>query len=134
MELNQYINKLLEKESFRKEHEKQKLTFEMARQVIHLRISRNKTQKELARLVKTKQPSIARIESGNSLPSLKMLEKIAKALNAKFVPPTFEPLENDTSANSPTITNKSHQENYTQKQQEPYIFIPKGITPTITNQ
>jgi len=118
MELNQYINKLLEKKSFRKEYENQKLTLWIAGEVIRVRISKNKTQKELARLVKTKQPSIARIESGNSLPSLKMLEKIAKALGMKFIPPMFESQEN----NSPTDSNKISN-NYTPNQQEPCIFI-----------
>ncbi len=96
MELNQYINKLLEKESFRKEYENQKLTLWIAGEVIRVRISKNKTQEELAHLVKTKQPSIARIESGNSLPSLKMLEKIAKALGVKLIPPSFENIKNNS--------------------------------------
>lgn len=119
MELNQYINKLLEKESFRKEYEKQEPIFDIARQVIHLRISRNKTQEELARLVKTKQPSIARIESGNSSSSLKMLEKIAKALGGKLVVSLID----CSPVSSSTITNINHIENYVQKQQEPYVFV-----------
>lgn len=119
MELNQYINKLLEKESFRKEYEKQELTFDIAKQVIHLRISKNKTQEELAKLVKTKQPSIARIESGNSLPSFKMLEKISKALGGKLVVSLID----CSPVSSPTITNISHLNNYTQEQQDPWVFI-----------
>lgn len=117
MELNQYINKLLKKESFRKEYEKQEPIFDIARQVIHLRISKNKTQKELARLVKTKQPSIARIESGNSFPSLKMLEKIAKALGVKLIPPTFEYQKNNSLTNSNPTNN-----DYTPSQKGQYFY------------
>jgi len=121
MELNQYINKLLEKESFRKEYEKQEPILDIARQVIHLRISKNKTQEELAKLVKTKQPSIARIESGNSSPSFKMLEKISKALGGKLVVSLID----CSPVNSPTITNISisHLNNYTQEQKDPWVFI-----------
>jgi DNA-binding XRE family transcriptional regulator len=52
-------------------------------QIARLRIARGLTQTQLAELVGTRQPSIARIESGKSLPSLSFLERVATVLNAR---------------------------------------------------
>lgn len=51
-------------------------------QVARLRILRGLTQFQLAEMVGTKQPSIARLENGESAPSLSFLEKVAEALGA----------------------------------------------------
>lgn len=53
-------------------------------QVARLRILRGLTQAQLAELVGTRQPSIARLENGTSIPSLTFLNKVATALNAKI--------------------------------------------------
>jgi DNA-binding XRE family transcriptional regulator len=58
------------------------LELEIGYQVARLRISQGLTQEELAERVSTRQPSIARLESGRSLPSLSFLKKIADALDA----------------------------------------------------
>ncbi|MDO8754885.1 MAG: helix-turn-helix transcriptional regulator [Anaerolineales bacterium] len=52
-------------------------------QIARLRIARGLTQAQLAEMVGTQQPSIARIESGNALPSLLFLERVASVLNAR---------------------------------------------------
>lgn len=52
-------------------------------QVARLRILRGLTQAQLAELVGTRQPSIARLENGSSTPSISFLNKIAEALDAK---------------------------------------------------
>jgi len=52
-------------------------------QIARLRIARGLTQAQLAELVGTRQPSIARIENGNTLPSLSFLERVASVLNAR---------------------------------------------------
>ncbi len=46
------------------------------------RIKRNLSQRELAHKAGVKQPSVARVESGTVMPSLKMLSRLAKAMNA----------------------------------------------------
>jgi predicted transcriptional regulator len=56
--------------------------FESAYQIARLRIKRGLTQAQLAELVGTKQPSIARLESGTVEPSLSFLRKVAAALDA----------------------------------------------------
>lgn len=53
-------------------------------QIARLRIQRGLSQAQLAELVGTQQPSIARVENGSSLPSLSFLQKIAAALNARI--------------------------------------------------
>jgi DNA-binding XRE family transcriptional regulator len=53
-------------------------------QVARLRMLRGLTQTQLADMVGTRQPSIARLENGSSTPSLFFLSKIAEALNAKI--------------------------------------------------
>jgi DNA-binding XRE family transcriptional regulator len=56
---------------------------EPGHQIARLRIQRGLTQAQLAEMVGTRQPSIARIESGKSLPSLSFLERVAQVLNAR---------------------------------------------------
>jgi len=53
-------------------------------QVARLRMLRGLTQAQLAELVGTRQPSIARLENGTSAPSLSFLTRIAEALGAKI--------------------------------------------------
>jgi DNA-binding XRE family transcriptional regulator len=52
-------------------------------QIARLRIQRGLTQAQLAEMVGTRQPSIARLENGSSVPSLSFLDRIAKALDAR---------------------------------------------------
>jgi len=58
---------------------------EPAHQVARLRIMRGLTQKELADLVGTKQPSIARLESGGGLPRLSFLRRVVEALGGRVI-------------------------------------------------
>ena len=53
-------------------------------QIARLRIARGLTQTQLAQMVGTKQPSIARLEKGESKPNLAFLEKLARALGAQL--------------------------------------------------
>ena len=47
------------------------------------RIAKNFNQRQLAKKIGIKQPSLARIESGTAQPSFSLLTKIAKALELK---------------------------------------------------
>jgi transcriptional regulator with XRE-family HTH domain len=53
-------------------------------QVARLRILRGLTQAQLAALVSTQQPSIARLENGETVPNITFLERVAAALNARL--------------------------------------------------
>lgn len=57
---------------------------EPAFQIARLRIERGLTQAQLAELVGTKQPAIARLESGQTKPSLDFLERLAEALGTRL--------------------------------------------------
>jgi len=58
---------------------------ETAYQVTCLRIERGLTQQQLAELVGTKQPSIARLESGKGAPNLAFLQRVVVALGGRVV-------------------------------------------------
>jgi len=53
---------------------------ETAYQIACLRIERGLTQEQLAGLVGTEQPSIARLESGRGAPGLPFLKRVVEAL------------------------------------------------------
>ena len=53
-------------------------------QVARLRMLRGLTQAQLAEMVGSRQPSIAKLENGTGAPSLSFLTKIAEALGAKI--------------------------------------------------
>jgi DNA-binding XRE family transcriptional regulator len=63
---------------------------QLARRIRELREAKHLSQDELARRAGTKQPAIARLESGRVLPRLDLLQKVATALEARlalnFVP------------------------------------------------
>jgi DNA-binding XRE family transcriptional regulator len=56
---------------------------EPAYQLARLRIIQGITQTEVARRAGTRQPSIARLERGQSTPDLDFLRRVANALGAK---------------------------------------------------
>jgi len=56
----------------------------LARKVRQLREQQNMSQEQLAALVNTKQPAIARIESGKVMPRLDLLQRIAAALGMRL--------------------------------------------------
>ena len=74
---------------FKEEYLKSDLRFDVSQLIAQARYHKNLSQEKLAELVGTKQPSIARMESGKTLPSLSFLEKIAEALGTHLVAPKF---------------------------------------------
>jgi ribosome-binding protein aMBF1 (putative translation factor) len=72
--------------------------------IAEARIHAGLTQEKLAKKLKTKQSSIARIERGTSLPSLSFLFKIAKALDTYLIAPKFGFMENQNKHPSPCPT------------------------------
>lgn len=59
---------------------KRDMAHQIGMEVENARIFHGMTQKQLAKKIGTLQPAIARIESGSYLPSLRMMQKIAKVL------------------------------------------------------
>ena len=69
---------------YRAEYEASSLEFDMARLLIEARVSSGLTQDELAKRMGTSQSTIARLESGSSLPSIRTLVKYAEATSCDF--------------------------------------------------
>ncbi|OZB75063.1 MAG: transcriptional regulator [Halothiobacillus sp. 14-55-98] len=57
--------------------------YTLARELIAARVRAGLTQTQLAERMNTTQSTIARLESGKSLPSLRTLQRIAKATNSR---------------------------------------------------
>ena len=82
MDWKEHKKQLMKDPEFRKEYEALEPEYQLAATLIRLRLAKGLTQEELARVLNTKQASIARLESGSSLPSLTMVKKVAEALEA----------------------------------------------------
>lgn len=63
-------------------YEQENLERELGRQILRLRQLRGWTQEQLAEALNTKQPAVARLESGTYRPSLATLDRICQALDA----------------------------------------------------
>ena len=93
MDWKEYKKKRFKEDlELKKEYDELELEYRIIGQIIDLRTEKKITQKQLAKLMNTKQPSIARFESGNYNPTLDFLKKIAKVLDSdldiKFIPRT----------------------------------------------
>ena len=78
-----FLKKQMKNKEFKKEYNELEGEFELAKEIIKMRINADLTQKQLAELAGTSQPAIARLESGNYKNlSLSSLRKIGKALGA----------------------------------------------------
>ena len=73
---------LMQNPEFKREYENLEPEYKFAVNLIRLRLAKGLTQEDLARMLNTKQESIARLESGGSLPSLTTMKKIANVLDA----------------------------------------------------
>lgn len=77
--------KWLEEPKYRKAYEALEEEFALASSVIDVRNRAGLTQQELARKMGTTQPVVARLESGRSRPSMRTLERLAKATGSRLV-------------------------------------------------
>lgn len=75
---------LMQDPEWKKEYDALEVEFSIITQMLEKRLAKGMTQKQLAEKVGTKQSAIARLESGNSNPSVAFLEKISKALGGKL--------------------------------------------------
>lgn len=79
-----FKKQLLRDKHIKKAYDELGPEFEIAALLIKQRLQRKITQKELAKLMGTKQSAISRFESGTYNPSVVFLYKIAEALDAKL--------------------------------------------------
>ncbi len=69
---------------YRDAHGALQAEFELARQLINTRLKSGLSQAQLAEKMGTSQSTIARLESGSSMPSIRTLLKFAEATNSEF--------------------------------------------------
>jgi ribosome-binding protein aMBF1 (putative translation factor) len=75
---------LLADPAVKAEYDKLAPEFEIAAELIRARVQAGLSQAELAERMGTSQSTIARLESGQTLPSTKTLLRIAKATGTRF--------------------------------------------------
>lgn len=79
MNWEEHKKELLKDPEVRKALKEIEPEYKIAREIILARIKKGITQKQLAAKMKTKQSVISRVESGNHLPSLSFLHRLASA-------------------------------------------------------
>jgi transcriptional regulator with XRE-family HTH domain len=70
---------------YRAEFQSARRELELGIQIRELRLAASMSQKELARIVGSSQPAIARLEAGGGMPKIETLERVAQALGAELV-------------------------------------------------
>ena len=79
-----YEKKLMKRKGFKRLAEKNEPKYQLVKSLIGARLKKRLSQKELAKRIGTKQPVISRLENMQSFPTLSLLERISKALDAKL--------------------------------------------------
>jgi transcriptional regulator with XRE-family HTH domain len=71
--------------AYREAHSASEAEFTLARELIAARVRAGLTQEQLAQRMGTTQSAIARLEGGGRMPSVKTLERLAKATGTRLV-------------------------------------------------
>lgn len=79
-----FKKELLKDPEYKKAYDELGPEFALIRLMIERRLKHGLTQKQLAKKMKIKQPVISRFEQGNFNPTLKFLNRVATALDAKL--------------------------------------------------
>ncbi len=79
----EYVEEQLSNDEFANGYHALEPEFQVARQVIKLRLQQGLSQKELAARVGTAKPNISCLERGTTNPSLHLLQRVAEALGAE---------------------------------------------------
>lgn len=85
IDLTKLKTRLLADPKIKAEYEAQAPEFAVARELIAARVRAGLTQKQMAERMHTTQSTIARMESGHSLPSLRTLSRYAEATGNRAV-------------------------------------------------
>jgi transcriptional regulator with XRE-family HTH domain len=92
MNYKDYFKKFEETAEYQSAEQELKPILDLADEILRLRLEKGWSQGELAERADTKQANISRLESGFSNPSVKFLQKLAKALDAELTIHFEEPL------------------------------------------
>lgn len=84
------LNKQLENKDFKTAYDKLEPEYHLINAILDARKAQNLTQKELATKVGIAQSDLSKLETGNSNPTIKMLQRLADGLGmnvkVEFVP------------------------------------------------
>lgn len=83
-EWNKVKKELLKNKEAYREYQKLEPKYRLISQIIEARTKKGLTQAALAKKMGTKQSAIARLEAGNTNPTLGFLEKASKALGIRI--------------------------------------------------
>jgi predicted transcriptional regulator len=75
---------ILQNKAVQEELQKNEAEYKIIEEIMMARREKNITQKDLAKLVGTKQSNISRLESGNYNPTIEFLNKIARAVGKEL--------------------------------------------------
>jgi predicted transcriptional regulator len=75
---------ILKNNEVQKELKRNEAEYKIIEEIITARKQKNLTQKDLAKLIGTRQSNISRFECGNYNPSLEFLNKIANAMGKEL--------------------------------------------------
>ena len=106
-------SKWMKSPEFRAEYEALHSEFEIINALIRARVDAGLTQTQIAERMGTTQSAVARLEGGSSNPSIKTLDKFAKATGTQ-VRIWFEPVEQGASDNGKDCS-ITEIENYAEK-------------------
>ena len=84
MEFQEYLAKQMKDPEFQKAWEEDEEEYQLTLSILKARNQKNLTQAELAKCSGIRQSNISRIETGQVVPSLATLRKIAKGLGMKL--------------------------------------------------
>jgi transcriptional regulator with XRE-family HTH domain len=93
MNIHKYKERILTQNPDLKDRLSKDMSFQIGKMLLRARLSKGFSQDELARLANTKQPSIARIESGSQLPSISFLQRVVNAMGYTLESPKITELE-----------------------------------------
>jgi len=78
------LTRALKDPEIKAEYDRLKPEFDIIKSIIHKRLEKGLSQKQLAERMGTKQSALSRLESGNYNPSLAFLKRVASALEANL--------------------------------------------------
>jgi DNA-binding XRE family transcriptional regulator len=86
-DLDKHIERQLKDREFKTVFEKTEAKRKIAQEIASLRLAQHITQAQLAKEIKTTQQVISRLENPNDkrMPSLDMLDQVARALNRRLI-------------------------------------------------
>lgn len=80
----QHLKESLKDPEFKKDWENSQVEYQLACQLIEKRLTKNLSQRALAKKIKTSPAVISRLETMTANPSLDLLKRIARGLNLKL--------------------------------------------------